>query len=193
MDKSLKPDKFDGQDFKRWQNKMRFWLTTLKIFYVITDPEYVVNPDEYEPGRSACSKFQQDNDLCHGQILSALSNELYDLHYNTSSAKLLWEALEKKFGKEHVGEEKYVVGEYFDFKMVEDKSVRDQVVEIQNLVAKIVGKGIPIDERLQVPALIDKLPPSWSDFQVTLKHKREAMTLDDLIVAIQIEEKHREK
>ena len=46
---------------------------------------------------------------------------------------------------------------------------------------------------MQVPALIDKLSPSWSDVQITHKYKREAMTLNDLMMPIQIEEKHRRK
>ena len=77
--------------------------------------------------------------------------------------------------------------------MIEEKSVHEQAHEVQNLVPKIVAKGIPIDERLQVPALIDKFPPSWNDFKVNLKHRRVALTMDDLMSSIQIEEKHRNK
>ena len=33
----VKLDKFDGSNFIRWQDKMKFLLTALKIFYVL-DP-----------------------------------------------------------------------------------------------------------------------------------------------------------
>nr|GEX42465.1 zinc finger, CCHC-type [Tanacetum cinerariifolium] len=33
-----KLDKFEGHDFKRWQKKMHFLLTTLKLVYVLTTP-----------------------------------------------------------------------------------------------------------------------------------------------------------
>nr|GEU63033.1 zinc finger, CCHC-type [Tanacetum cinerariifolium] len=31
-----KLDKFEGHDFRRWQKKMHFLLTTLKVVYVLT-------------------------------------------------------------------------------------------------------------------------------------------------------------
>jgi len=31
----VKLDKFDGTNFTRWQDKMKFLLTALKIFYVL--------------------------------------------------------------------------------------------------------------------------------------------------------------
>ncbi|GKD08262.1 zinc finger, CCHC-type containing protein [Tanacetum coccineum] len=33
-----KLDKFEGHDFRRWQKKMHFLLTTLKVVYVLTTP-----------------------------------------------------------------------------------------------------------------------------------------------------------
>nr|GFA88434.1 hypothetical protein TSUD_19030 [Tanacetum cinerariifolium] len=33
-----KLDKFEGRDFRRWQKKMHFLLTTLKVVYVLTTP-----------------------------------------------------------------------------------------------------------------------------------------------------------
>ncbi|GJR67163.1 hypothetical protein Tco_0013228, partial [Tanacetum coccineum] len=43
MTKSEKLDKFKGSDFRRWQKKMHFLLTTLKVVNVLTAPmpEYV--------------------------------------------------------------------------------------------------------------------------------------------------------
>ena len=34
---SAKPDKFDGQNFRRWQNQIRFWLTTLGLISAISE------------------------------------------------------------------------------------------------------------------------------------------------------------
>lgn len=138
-------------------------------------------------------KFTEDDELCHGQISNVLSDNLYDLFCEISPAKKIWESLDKKYGKEDVGNEKYFVGECFEFEMVDGKSLIDQAHEVQNLVAKIKVKGIPLDERLQVPALIDNFPPSWNDYQITFKHWRETLSIDELTVSIQIEEKRRDK
>jgi hypothetical protein len=32
----IKPEEFDGASFKRWQIKIRMWLTDLKLFLVVT-------------------------------------------------------------------------------------------------------------------------------------------------------------
>lgn len=53
-------------------------------------------------------------------------------------------------------------------------------------------KALHVDERLQVHALIDKFLPYLNDFKVTPKHKREILNIDELMMPIQIEEKHRE-
>ncbi|GJY33513.1 hypothetical protein Tco_0417982 [Tanacetum coccineum] len=43
-----KLDKFEGHDFRRWQKKMHFLLTTLKVVYVLTTlmPELFENDTE---------------------------------------------------------------------------------------------------------------------------------------------------
>ena len=58
-------------------------------------------------------KNLNDDYTCHDQILSALSDPLYDLNCDTNNSKDLWDALEKKYDKENAGEEKYTVGEYW--------------------------------------------------------------------------------
>lgn len=68
--------------------------------------------------------------------------------------------------------------------MADGKSAIDQAHEVQNLVVKMKVKGIiPLDERLQVPALIDNFPPSWNAYQITFKYKRETLS-----ISMQIEE-----
>ena len=41
--------------------------------------------------------------------------------------------------------------------------------------------------------IIAKLPASWRDFATTLKHKREDISTEDLIIALDVEEKARAK
>ena len=36
--KFVKLDKFEGQDFRRWQKKMHFMLTSFKVAYVLATP-----------------------------------------------------------------------------------------------------------------------------------------------------------
>ncbi|XP_028119144.1 uncharacterized protein LOC114316664 [Camellia sinensis] len=48
-----------------------------------------------------------------------------------------------------------------------------------------------LSESFQVAAIIEKLPLTWRDFKNYLKHKRKEMSLEDLIVRLQIEEDNR--
>lgn len=105
VDKYVKQQKFDGKYFNRWQRKMIFWLKTLGIYYVIVNPLKVPIDEEDNIGDSqvkvsdnTAKKFREDDEFCHGQIMSALSDNLYDLHCEIP-AKESWESLNKIYKK----------------------------------------------------------------------------------------------
>jgi hypothetical protein len=52
---------------------------------------------------------------------------------------------------------------------------------------------IIIPDEFVAGGIIAKLPPSWSDFATTLKHKRVHMSISDLITSLDVEEKARAK
>ncbi|GJZ91045.1 hypothetical protein Tco_0662972 [Tanacetum coccineum] len=58
MTKFEKLDKFKGSDFRRWQKKMNFLLTTLKVVNVLTAPmpEYV-EEETLEETRKRCKSL----------------------------------------------------------------------------------------------------------------------------------------
>ncbi|KAK3022463.1 hypothetical protein RJ639_046338 [Escallonia herrerae] len=107
------------------------------------------------------------------------------------NAKALWESLERKYKTEDAGSNKFVVGKFLDFKMVDSKTVISQVQEFQLILHDIHAEGMVLGESFQVAALIEKLPPTWKDFKNYLKHKRKEMKLEDLIVRLRIEEDNR--
>ena len=43
-------------------------------------------------------------------------------------------------------------------------------------------------ETFQVATIMEKLSPTWRDFNNYIKHKRKELTLEDLIVRLRIEE-----
>ncbi|RVW89177.1 Retrovirus-related Pol polyprotein from transposon TNT 1-94 [Vitis vinifera] len=96
-------DRFDGSNFTRWQDKVRFLLTALKIFYIL-DPTLAPLPEPKENDTpqvvAARKKREEDELICRGHILNALSDRLYDLYTNTNSMREIWEALENKYKAE---------------------------------------------------------------------------------------------
>ena len=88
---------------------MKFWLTTLGLFLVIstnlektsstpsTPADESSTPISSTSKESDKAKEKELDEFCHGCILLGLSNQLYDLYRSTSSAHEPWDALDKKY------------------------------------------------------------------------------------------------
>ena len=184
-----KPEKFTGIDFKRWQQKMFFYLTTLSLQRFIKEDIPVSPESTPENERFVVTEAWKHSDfLCKNYILSGLEDDLYNVYSNVGTSKELWEALEKKYKTEDAGLKKFIAAKFLDYKMVDGKSVVTQVQELQVIIHDLLAEGLVISEAFQVAAVIEKLPPSWKEFKNYLKHKRKEMTLEDLIVRLRIEE-----
>ncbi|XP_073136834.1 uncharacterized protein [Henckelia pumila] len=165
-----RPEKFSGTDFKTWQQKMLFYLTTLHLARFLKEVVAVPAPNADTQARSAFDAWSHSDFLCRNYILNGLDNTLYSVYSATKTAKELWESLEKKYKTEDAGTKKFVVGKFLEFKMVDIKTVISQVQEFQIILHDIMAEGMMISESFQVVALIEKLPPLWKEFKNYLKH-----------------------
>ncbi|KAL0419323.1 UNVERIFIED_CONTAM: hypothetical protein Sradi_1345800 [Sesamum radiatum] len=77
------------------------------------------------------------------------------------------------------------------YQMVEDRSVAEQTHEIINLEHALADAEMKLPEKFLVMSIVDKFPKSWENFGMTLKHQKGRLSLDDLMIAISIEEEHR--
>jgi hypothetical protein len=50
-----------------------------------------------------------------------------------------------------------------------------------------------LSEKFMAGGIIAKLPPSWTDFATTLKHKRQEFSMIELIGSLDVEERERAK
>ena len=160
---------------------MKFLLTALKLFYVL-DLNLMPFPTGSDEGtdeiKAQRKKREQDELICRGHILNTLSDLLYDLNTSMKSQKEIWNALEAKYKTEKIGMNKFIIQKYFDYKMLDNILVLDQVHELQILVNKLRDLSINIHESFQVGAIIAKLPPSWNNFRKKLLHMLEDLTLE---------------
>nr|GFB31030.1 zinc finger, CCHC-type [Tanacetum cinerariifolium] len=92
-----KLDKFEGHHFRRWQKKMHFLLTTLKVFYVLTTPMPQLLEDATVEAIRIRAKWENDDYICRGHILNGMSDSFFDVYTNVESAKELWNSLESKY------------------------------------------------------------------------------------------------
>ncbi|GKA47325.1 hypothetical protein Tco_0740208 [Tanacetum coccineum] len=80
-----KPEKFNGQNFKRWQQKMFFYLTTLNLARFLKETAPQVEPP-------------MEGQSSNAQAVQA-----------TTTANELWESLERKYKTEDADTKKFVV------------------------------------------------------------------------------------
>lgn len=186
---SSKPEKFTGENFFCWQQQMKFWLTELDLYSVISKREIKTSTSSTDIVQTDATIKHDVSDkdiLCHGRILSALADNIYKIFCHTKTSVELWEALELKYGSVEKG-----LSRYSCEKMIDGKSISDQIHEFENIVYDMKLKGIVLPDIMLVAFMISKLPPSWTDFARSLKHKHESFTFDDLLVCLRIEDKHR--
>ena len=146
---SLKPDKFDGTNFRRWQSQIKFWLTTLELWSII---------DQSSASSSSTSHATPKEDyLCKGRILSTLSDSLYDVYLSTKSAKKLWDNLESEYGLDDAGVERGNIASFLRYVMVDDKPINDQLHQFQEYLRKLQTNGTSLSEEFKISSLLDKL------------------------------------
>ncbi|KAL7617476.1 hypothetical protein Lser_V15G03164 [Lactuca serriola] len=183
-----KPEKFNGLDFKGWQQEMIVYLKTLNLDGFLTKDPPELNAQVGDIQAPAVFDALKNSDfLCRNYILNCLVEALSNRHSTTKTAKELWESLEREYNTEDVD----VVARFLEYKMVDSKAVVDQVQELQIIMHDIHTEGTTLSETFQVGAIIEKLPPTWVNFKKYLKHKRKEMSVEDLIIQLQIEEGNR--
>jgi hypothetical protein len=108
-------------------------------------------------------------------------------------AKELWDALVAKYDATDAGSELYTMESFHDFRMVNNRPVVEQAHEIQILVKELELLKCPLPDKFVAGCMIAKLPSSWRNFATALKHKRQEISVENLIASFDVEEKTRAK
>ena len=157
-------------------------------------PRVQETEDQLEPARTGTVlNWNKANKICLNTMLNALSNELYDLYCVEEFVSDVWQALEEKYKIEDEGNKKHVIEKFLEFKMTEDNSVSSQIYEFQNLVTQLEADGMPQTEKFVVEIILEKLPPSWKEYQNNMRRKIKNLLLKELIIYIRSEENNRLK
>ena len=130
----VKLERFDGSNFRRWQKKMHFLLTSLKVVYVLTTPKLASSENETLAEARARLKWESDDYICKGHILNAMSDNLFDIYQNKATAKKIWDSLEAKYLLEDAASKKFLATKFFNYKMVDGRPVVEQFHEIMHIL-----------------------------------------------------------
>ena len=171
---------------------MLFYLTTLNMAYFLQEDAPILKENEIDRQVYVVVEAWKPADfLCRNYLLNGLENTLYNVDCTFNTARELWESLDKKYKTEDAGLKKFVVGKFLDYKMLDSKTVINQVQDLQVIMHDIHAEGMSLSESFQVVTIIEKLPPLWKELKNYLKHKQKEMRLEDLIVGLRIEEDNR--
>ncbi|GJR57530.1 zinc finger, CCHC-type containing protein [Tanacetum coccineum] len=142
--------KFKGVDFRRWQKKMHFLLSSMSVVYVPTTsmPEDGGdNPTVDQVRRRA--KWDNDDYVCRGLILNGMSDSLFDIYQNVETSKELWDTLEAKYMAEDASSKKFLVSNFTNYKMTNSRPVLEQYNELLGILGRFTQHKMNMDESIQ--------------------------------------------
>nr|GEV29613.1 zinc finger, CCHC-type [Tanacetum cinerariifolium] len=139
------------------------------------------------------AKWDNNDYVCRGLILSGMSNSLFYIYQNVKTSKELWDTLDGKYMAEDASSKKFFDSNFTNYKMTDSRPVLEQYNELICILGRFTQHKMNMDESIQASCIIDKLPPSWKDFKHTLKHLKEELTLVELGSHLRIEESLREQ
>ena len=90
VNRAEKPEKFNGLNFKRWQQKMLFYLTTLNLAMFLTEDPPQVN-EEDRGSLMVFDVWKSSDYLCRNYVINSLADVLYNVYCVKKTAKELWE------------------------------------------------------------------------------------------------------
>jgi len=155
---------------------------------------FVVEPRPLGPHTTKDEQRFKDADTTFkGAMISVLGDSMVDTYVMMSTGKEMWNTLEAKYGASDAGSELYVMEQFHDYRMVEDRSIVEQAHDIQTLMKDLENFGCVLPEKFVAGCIIAKLPQTWTDFATSLKHKRQEFGITDLINSLDVEEKARAK
>ncbi|GKA93202.1 hypothetical protein Tco_0815188 [Tanacetum coccineum] len=111
-----KLDKFERVDFRRWQKKMHFLLSSMSVVYVLTTPI---------PGDGG-------DDATVEQIRKRAKRDNDDYVY-----KELWNSLGAKYMAEDASNKKFLVSNFTNYKMTDSRPVMEQYNEIFGILGRL--------------------------------------------------------
>ena len=123
---TIKPPPFDSSNYKCWRELLILWLTVLRVMHVKKR-----KPEQFtlEEG----SAFDDFDNLFRGCVISVLAENVVDSYILLAIGKDLWDALEAQYEVSDAGSKLYMMEQFLDYRMVEDRSVMELAHEIHTL------------------------------------------------------------
>ncbi|GJZ18372.1 zinc finger, CCHC-type containing protein [Tanacetum coccineum] len=146
-----KINKFEWVDFRRWQKKMHFLLSSMSVVYMLTThiPDDGGDNLTVEQVRKR-AKWDNDDYVCKGLILNGMSNPLFNIYQNVESSKELWDSFKAKYMAEDASSKKFLVSNFTNYKMTDLRPVLEQYNELLGILRRFTQHKMNMDEAIQL-------------------------------------------
>nr|GFB10252.1 zinc finger, CCHC-type [Tanacetum cinerariifolium] len=84
-----KLEKFEGVDFRRWEKKTHFMLSSMSVVCVLTTPMPEDGENLTVEQIRKRAKWDKDDYVCKGLIFNCMSDSLFDIYQNVDTSKEL--------------------------------------------------------------------------------------------------------
>ena len=108
---------FFGINLKRWQEHIYSTLDMHGVAWLLSAENMHVNT----------KVWAHANKVCQHTILITLSNKLFDFYCAYKEVNVIWESMLTKYTTQDVSKQKFVVGNYYKWELVDNKDIKLQI------------------------------------------------------------------
>ncbi|XP_074293549.1 uncharacterized protein LOC141620626 [Silene latifolia] len=166
-----KLESLDGHNFKRWSQKLLMYFEQLEIDYVLfNDPPKPITPTDVETTPPAAKDVKSNEENIAKFVKDNKTARCHILNNMTNTL----------FDLFAVNKSAKFIWEALETKYGADGAGKKKY-------------GMKLDDIFVANVLLEKFPPSWSDYRNQLKHKKKDMSLKELIRHMRTKEANRLK
>jgi hypothetical protein len=104
--------------------KVTLRLTAINVFWVSMGKlEGELTPEKEKA-------YSEANTIFYGAVVGVLTESLQDMYLRYKTSKEMWDTLNTEYRGSDAGIERYIIEQYHDYQIVDEKSVVTQTLEI---------------------------------------------------------------
>lgn len=161
---------FNGNNFLTWKTQMEAILHKNRLLNIVMGeekcPKVPILPQnatseqrtQFETKMETLKKFKEKDMDARAEILISLEANIVSMVRHIKSSSEMWKHLEDTFDRKTIRKKIECYRKLLNFKMSENQSVSEFLIEFDVCAASIREMGVELDEDLLAVIIVDALP-----------------------------------